>query len=332
MDDRDRRRRSARRPGPDRSAGPAARSPRERRQADPSDHVSSRVALDPPRRRGQVRRRHRGRRPGTPARVRTRARRRHGRVAVLGAVGHPSTRGRASSTSTTTRSAARDGSGRASPSWSETWRMPKPTHLAADLAPELRAIWRVLVVELVCGQRRDITGSAAGRRDVAHARQVARMKSGAYTVERPLQLGAAAARRTRSRCDDAAHLRSRDRRGVRPARRHPRCLGRPGRHRQTRRRRPDLRQADRDARSGRANGSRCRRVPCLDRVGPPDLTSTTSPCSSRAGARGVVARVEQMIGAHVQVASGRARRRPTGARPVSTASPGWPTRSPGGDR
>ncbi len=66
-------------------------------------------------------------------------------------------------------------------------------HLAADLAPELRAIWRVLVVELVCGQRRDITGSAAGRRDVAHARQVARMKSGAYTVERPLQLGAAAA-------------------------------------------------------------------------------------------------------------------------------------------
>jgi geranylgeranyl diphosphate synthase type I len=65
--------------------------------------------------------------------------------------------------------------------------------LAAELPVEMRRIWRTLVVELVCGQRRDLTGSAAGRRDLAHARQVARMKSGSYTVERPLQLGAAAA-------------------------------------------------------------------------------------------------------------------------------------------
>lgn len=66
-------------------------------------------------------------------------------------------------------------------------------HLAAALPLEMRRIWRLLVVELVCGQRRDLTGSVAGRRDLAHARQVARMKSGSYTVERPLQLGAAAA-------------------------------------------------------------------------------------------------------------------------------------------
>lgn len=65
--------------------------------------------------------------------------------------------------------------------------------LAARLPPEMRKIWRVLVVELVCGQRRDLTGSVAGRRDLGHARQVARMKSGSYTVERPLQLGASAA-------------------------------------------------------------------------------------------------------------------------------------------
>jgi geranylgeranyl diphosphate synthase type I len=65
--------------------------------------------------------------------------------------------------------------------------------LAAGLPAEMRRIWRILVVELVCGQRRDLTGSVAGRRDVGHARQVARMKSGSYTVERPLQLGAAAA-------------------------------------------------------------------------------------------------------------------------------------------
>jgi geranylgeranyl diphosphate synthase type I len=66
--------------------------------------------------------------------------------------------------------------------------------LAATLPAEMRRIWRVLVVELVCGQRRDLTGSVAGRRDLRHARQVARMKSGSYTVERPLQLGAVAAK------------------------------------------------------------------------------------------------------------------------------------------
>jgi geranylgeranyl diphosphate synthase, type I len=66
-------------------------------------------------------------------------------------------------------------------------------HLVTELPPAMRRIWRLLVIELVQGQSRDITGAAAGRRDLAHARQVARMKSGAYTVQRPLQLGAAAA-------------------------------------------------------------------------------------------------------------------------------------------
>jgi geranylgeranyl diphosphate synthase type I len=66
-------------------------------------------------------------------------------------------------------------------------------HLVTELPEAMRRIWRLLVIELVQGQSRDITGAAAGRRDLAHARQVARMKSGAYTVQRPLQLGAAAA-------------------------------------------------------------------------------------------------------------------------------------------
>ncbi len=66
-------------------------------------------------------------------------------------------------------------------------------HLVAGLERPLRDLWRLLVVELVSGQRRDITGSAAGRRDLPHAREVARMKSGGYTVQRPLQLGAVAA-------------------------------------------------------------------------------------------------------------------------------------------
>jgi geranylgeranyl diphosphate synthase type I len=66
-------------------------------------------------------------------------------------------------------------------------------HLVSTLPAPMRAIWRLLVIELVRGQSRDLTGSAAGRRDLQHARQVAQMKSGCYTVWRPLQLGAAAA-------------------------------------------------------------------------------------------------------------------------------------------
>ena len=67
-------------------------------------------------------------------------------------------------------------------------------HLVADLPRPMRVQWRVLVAELVAGQRRDLVGTAAGRRDLSFARTVARMKSGRYTIERPLELGAAAAR------------------------------------------------------------------------------------------------------------------------------------------
>ena len=66
-------------------------------------------------------------------------------------------------------------------------------HLVAELPGPMRRIWRLLVIELVHGQSRDLTGTAGMRRDLAHARQVARMKSGSYTVQRPLELGAAAA-------------------------------------------------------------------------------------------------------------------------------------------
>lgn len=65
--------------------------------------------------------------------------------------------------------------------------------LADGLPPELREIWYVMSVELIAGQRADLTGAAAGRRDLAHAEHVAATTSGRYTVTRPLQLGAAAA-------------------------------------------------------------------------------------------------------------------------------------------
>ena len=82
------------------------------------------------------------------------------------------------------------------------------------------------------GQRGDLTGAAAGRRDLLHAERLAQLKSSSYTVARPLALGAAAAGGT------AAAHRALDRYGF-PAGmafalpgRDTRHLGRSGRHRQ----------------------------------------------------------------------------------------------------
>ncbi|WP_370630021.1 polyprenyl synthetase family protein [Tessaracoccus sp. OS52] len=71
-------------------------------------------------------------------------------------------------------------------------------HTVADrlidgLPQALRDVWYELMLELIVGQRADLTGAAAGRRDRPHAEQVARLKSGRYTVVRPLQLAAVAA-------------------------------------------------------------------------------------------------------------------------------------------
>jgi len=65
--------------------------------------------------------------------------------------------------------------------------------IADDLPKPLRTVWYALCVELVAGQRADLTGAAAGRRDLAHAEHVAQLKSGRYSIERPLELGALAA-------------------------------------------------------------------------------------------------------------------------------------------
>lgn len=63
-------------------------------------------------------------------------------------------------------------------------------HLVSGLPRPTREVWRTMVIELVAGQRRDLTGAAVGRRDLLQAREVARLKSGSYTVQRPLQMGA----------------------------------------------------------------------------------------------------------------------------------------------
>ena len=64
-------------------------------------------------------------------------------------------------------------------------------HLARDLTGAARAIWDELRIELTMGQWLDVTGAAGGDADLDTAARIAVYKSGRYTVERPLHLGAA---------------------------------------------------------------------------------------------------------------------------------------------
>ena len=63
--------------------------------------------------------------------------------------------------------------------------------LLADANPAAWRIWNELRIELNVGQVLDILGSVRGVRDVAQAERICRYKSGKYTIERPLHLGAA---------------------------------------------------------------------------------------------------------------------------------------------
>ncbi len=62
---------------------------------------------------------------------------------------------------------------------------------AGQAAPEVRPVWDELRLELVMGQYLDLAGAARGGLGWRRAVRIARYKSGGYTVERPLHLGAA---------------------------------------------------------------------------------------------------------------------------------------------
>jgi len=57
-------------------------------------------------------------------------------------------------------------------------------------SPEAREIWHELRIELNVGQLLDIMGSASNDRRREKAERICRYKSGKYTIERPLHLGA----------------------------------------------------------------------------------------------------------------------------------------------
>ena len=65
--------------------------------------------------------------------------------------------------------------------------------LMAGANPTAWRIWNELRIELNVGQVLDMLGSVQGLRDVAQAERICRYKSGKYTIERPLHLGAALA-------------------------------------------------------------------------------------------------------------------------------------------
>jgi geranylgeranyl diphosphate synthase type I len=67
--------------------------------------------------------------------------------------------------------------------------------LFADAPPAARRIFDELRVELCVGQYLDLVGTASASSDRTQASRIERYKSGKYTVERPLHLGAALAGR-----------------------------------------------------------------------------------------------------------------------------------------
>jgi geranylgeranyl diphosphate synthase, type I len=69
--------------------------------------------------------------------------------------------------------------------------------LLAGAPPEAWSIWNELRIELNIGQFLDILGAVRRERDVEIAERICRYKSGKYTIERPLHLGAVLAAPTR---------------------------------------------------------------------------------------------------------------------------------------
>ena len=67
--------------------------------------------------------------------------------------------------------------------------------LLRDAPRDALDVWHELRIELNVGQYLDVLGTARGDTDRAGARRIARYKSGKYTIERPLHVGAALAGR-----------------------------------------------------------------------------------------------------------------------------------------
>ena len=79
--------------------------------------------------------------------------------------------------------------------------LSEATLLGLGSSPAVARIWRLMTLELVEGQLLDITHAADRSHDHATARRISRLKTGRYTVTRPLQLGALVAGASREVLD-----------------------------------------------------------------------------------------------------------------------------------
>jgi geranylgeranyl diphosphate synthase type I len=77
--------------------------------------------------------------------------------------------------------------------------------LAADISGTARTLWNELRIELNIGQFLDISGTAERSVSADTARQIVQYKSGRYTIERPMQIGAALADNDRLVADVLAY-------------------------------------------------------------------------------------------------------------------------------
>ena len=102
---------------------------------------------------------------------------------------------------------------------------------------EVWTLWNELRIELNVGQYLDILGSVRGERRIDKAERIARYKSGKYTIERPLHLGAvlASADVGAALLPGLERVRPPARRRVPDARRRHRGVRRQRAHRQARR-------------------------------------------------------------------------------------------------
>ena len=107
--------------------------------------------------------------------------------------------------------------------------------LVADAPPPAIAVWNELRIELNMGQYLDVLGTVRGDTDAESARRIARYKSGKYTIERPLHVGAALAGRLDEFESRAVRLRRSSRGGVPAAGRRARGVRRSEGHGQARR-------------------------------------------------------------------------------------------------
>ncbi len=126
-------------------------------------------------------------------------------------------------------------------SWSE--ELLRRCGLPLDAVAAALEVFDLCRSEVITGQFLDVSAQARGHADVETAMTVLRYKSAKYSIERPIQIGAALAGASARDARAAVGVRAPAGRGLPAARRPARRLRRPGPHRQARGRRPRRGQA-----------------------------------------------------------------------------------------